>query len=88
MFDAATYKEKIVFLDENNKELNNICFLDVGDKIINANGEWTCIGFTNNIVHEIQTSIIDKILGRKPKTNGLGKYHFAYIMRRTKKNNN
>ena len=41
------YKE-YVFLDEKGNNITNTAFLGIGDKVINANGEWVVEGIVNN----------------------------------------
>lgn len=72
------------FLDEHGQDISNIAFIDIGDKIINPNGEWECVGVVANVdTTIIKPTLFERILGKEQETEKI--YKQTYILKRNKK---
>ena len=57
-------RTEYVFLNEKGHDVGNLAFIDIGDKIINANGEWICEGLIAEVKTTIKVpSLVDKLRG-------------------------
>lgn len=80
---AENSNTNFVFVDENDDNISNICFIDVGDKIINRNGEWVCVGKINDVRTEI-IPVRKSLFGHKEYEQRKEIVQKTYIMRRIK----
>ena len=77
--------EKYEFVDENGRNVENIAFMDIGSKLINANGEWECIGIVADVETTKTITIIDKLLHRDTSEKEERVYKRKYVLKRQKK---
>lgn len=72
------------FLDERGQDVTNIAFIDIGDKIINPNGEWECVGLVSCIdTTIIKPTFLERICGIKKEPEKT--YNQTFILKRNKK---
>lgn len=74
-----------LFRDEQGRDVTGYASLDIGDKIINANGEWTCIGKSVEIQTTKTISILDKLFHKSKKEKEQKEYFETFILKRIKK---
>lgn len=76
--------EQYTFIDERGQDVTGCVFLDIGDKIINVNGEWECVGmYSNKETTIIRPTFFEKIF--KIETEPQRIYKRTYLMKRYKK---
>lgn len=79
-------KKDYVFLDERGQDITNIAFIDIGDKIINANGEWVCEGLVSEIkTKEIYPTFFEKLFRIKETITCEKEYSQKIVLKRVKK---
>lgn len=75
---------KYLFIDEHGTDITGIASIDIGDKIINANGEWVCEGIISEInTKEIQPTFFEKCFGYSKDPHKT--YKRILILKRLKK---
>lgn len=77
-------EKEYLFLDERGNDVSKIAFIDIGDKIINPNGEWECVG----VIAKVNTTIIqptfwERIRGRQQEPQKI--YKQTFLLKRIKK---
>lgn len=76
---------KYVFMDEHGTDITGIAApYNIGDRIINVNGEWVCEGIVSEInTKEIQPTFFEKCFGYSKAPHKT--YKLTFILKRLKK---
>lgn len=76
--------EEYVFLDEQGRNISGIAApFDIGNRIINENGEWVIEGLVSNVETTITyPTFLESILGKKREVQKI--YKRTYILKRAK----
>lgn len=77
---------KYVFLDEQGTDITGIAApYDIGDKIINVNGEFEVIGLVNDIVTTKTITIFDRLFTNRKTEDTERNYKQRIILQKIKK---